>query len=73
VLCGAVLAGPWGEPGTLTDMFAEDRSCYRESSAAIDVSAGVLCALAGYAALDDTSADNCGNVRTALSGRSEDL
>lgn len=69
-LCGAVVNGPWAEPGKSTDFYINDRQNYRESAASLDSAANVLCAFLGYAAQPAGAFDHCTDVkRSPFSGR----
>lgn len=70
-LCGATVSGPWAKPGGSTDAFTQDRSDFLASAVSLDASAGLLCALAGYAELHEESGAGCGAVRTAFAGRTQ--
>ena len=68
-LCGAMVAGPWTEPGAITDTFADDREDFRESAVSIDNSAALMCAIWGYAEQPDGAFGHCEDVaRAPLTG-----
>lgn len=70
LLCGAVVAGPWVEPGNTTDAYMNDRGDYRASAIGLELSGGVLCAFLGYAAPDVGAFDHCDAAeRSPLDGR----
>lgn len=79
LLCGALVAGPYahgssgvsGRAETGTDLFTNNRDLWFEAEPALDYSASMICALAGYASLQGPIT-NC-DVRGPLSGRGAGL
>jgi hypothetical protein len=67
-LCGGVVSGPWTEAGGYTDYYGNRRTEWRESEAAVDYSAGLICAFGAYASLPDSALAGCG-ARGPLDGR----
>lgn len=75
LLCGALVAGPYahgssgvdGRAENGTDLFTNNRDLWFEAEPALDYSASMICALAGYASLQGPIA-NCA-VRTPMTGR----
>ena len=78
LLCGAMVGGPYahGSSGVSgraeegTDLFTNNRNLWFEAEPAVDYSASIICALAGYASLEGPISD-CA-VRTPLTGRGGD-
>ena len=69
-LCGAVVSGPWAEPGSTSDAFLNTRAALHHAQAPLEASAGLLCAVAGYADVEDGGFDGCTEVeRPPLLGR----
>jgi N-acetylglucosamine-6-phosphate deacetylase len=74
-ICGAIVSGPWVDPaakGTKPeeyDLYNNNRDEFQETEAALDYSASVLCAFAGYAAMPAKAFDHCLGVRGPLAGR----
>lgn len=74
-LCGGVVSGPYENPSAMdgpvrngTDFYANDRSLWQASEAAVDYGTSVICGLLAYATMPDSMFQGC-TARSPFTGR----